>query len=77
MKADKTLDVRGDICPRPRLLAKMTLDRLEVGQVLRVIGDHEPSLGNIRSDATEDGHAILKAEMVGEVEWEVVVRKEA
>ncbi len=73
---DKPLDVRGDVCPRPRMLARMALSNLEVGQVLRVLGDYGPSLANIRRDATEEGQTVLRAEMVGEVEWEIIVRKE-
>ena len=73
---EKTLDVRGEVCPFPWTKAKKSLKKLQVGQVLRIVGDHGPALKNIPRNFTDEGQTILKAEPTGEVDWEIIVRKE-
>ena len=75
-KIDKTLDVKGEVCPFPWVKAKKSLKKLQVGQVLRIVGDHGPALKNIPRSFTDEGQTVLKAESTGEVDWEIVVRKE-
>ncbi len=75
-RIDKTLDVKGEVCPFPWVKAKKTLRKLEVGQVLCIIGDHGPALKNIPRNFTDEGQAVLKADSTGEVDWEIVVRRE-
>ncbi len=76
-EVDRTLDVKGEVCPFPWVKAKKTLRKLEVGQVLRIIGDHGPALKNIPRNFTDEGQTIITAEPIGEVDWEIVVRKES
>ncbi len=73
---DKTLDVKGDVCPFPWVKAKKSLKKLKVGQILRIVGDHGPALKNIPRNFTDEGQTVLKAEPAGEVNWEIIVRKE-
>ena len=40
---DKTIDVRGTVCPRPSLETRNALSELEPGQVLEVLVDYELS----------------------------------
>ncbi len=75
-KIEKTLDVKGEVCPFPWVKAKKSLNKLQVGQVLRIVGDHGPALKNIPRNFTDEGQTVLKAESTGEVDWEIVVRKE-
>ncbi len=44
--------------------------------MLHVVGDHGPALQNIPRNFTDDGQAVLRAEATGEVDWEILVRKE-
>ncbi len=73
---DKEVDTRGEVCPFPWVHAKKAMKKLEVGQVLRVVGDHGPALKNSPHNFTDDGQAVLRAEATGEVDWEILVRKE-
>ena len=73
---DKTVDTHGEVCPFPWVHAKKAMKKLKVGQVLRIIGDHAPALRNIPGNFSDDGQIVLRAEATGEVDWEVVVRKE-
>jgi hypothetical protein len=40
------------------------------------VGDHGPALKNIPRNFTDDGQTVLAAEATGEVDWEILVRKE-
>ena len=73
---DKMLDVRGEVCPFPWVHAKKALKKLDVGQVLRIVGDHGPAMKSIPRNFTDEGQAVLGAQGTGEVEWEILVRKE-
>ena len=75
-ESHKSVDTRGEVCPFPWVHAKKALKKLQVGQVLRVVGDHGPALQNIPQNFTDDGQVVLRAEATGEVEWEILVRKE-
>ena len=75
-KIDKTLDVKGEVCPFPWVKAKKSLNKLQVGQVLRIVGDHGPALKNIPRNFADEGQTVLKAERTGELDWEIVVRRE-
>lgn len=76
MTPDKEVDTHGEVCPFPWVHAKKAMKKLGVGQVLRVVGDHGPALKNIPYNFTDEGHAVLRAEATGEVDWEILVRKE-
>ena len=75
-EADKMIDVRGEVCPFPWVHAKKALKKLSVGQVLRIVGDHGPALQTIPRNFTDEGQVVLDARETGEVEWEILVRKE-
>lgn len=72
----KSVDTRGEVCPFPWVHARKAMKKIAVGQVLQVLGDHGPALKNIPQNFTDDGQSILRAEATGEVEWEILVRKE-
>ena len=75
-RVDKTLDVKGEVCPFPWVKAKKSLNKLQVGQVLRIVGDHGPALKNIPRNFADEGQTVLKTERTGELDWEIVVRRE-
>lgn len=68
VKIDKTLDIKGLTCPRPKVLTMKTLEDMEPGQVLRVITNDQSikqsipplceSLGYKVLELTEDTGAI-------------------
>jgi TusA-related sulfurtransferase len=55
MEPDKSLDLRGKICPMTFVYTKIALEELESGQVLEVILDYPPSFVNVpRSVALQE-----------------------
>ena len=75
-KINKTLDVKGEVCPFPWVKAKKALNKLKVGQVLLIVGDHGPALKNIPRNFADEGQTVMRAEATSEVEWEIIIRRE-
>lgn len=41
---DETLDVRGESCPVPEMMASKKLKKMKSGQILEVLTDHQPAV---------------------------------
>ncbi|AHC52073.1 response regulator SirA [Sulfolobus acidocaldarius SUSAZ] len=41
---DETLDVRGESCPVPEMMASKKLKKMKRGQILEVLTDHQPAV---------------------------------
>ncbi|MDY7019412.1 MAG: sulfurtransferase TusA family protein [Chloroflexota bacterium] len=60
IKADKTLDVRGEICPNPDVKTMTTLEKMEKGQILEVLLDYPLSVERIPKNAENRKHRVIK-----------------
>ena len=56
---DSTLDITGETCPMTFVRTRLALDRMQPGQVLRVLLRGEEPRRNVPRTATEQGHAVL------------------
>ena len=63
--ADAVLDTSGLNCPLPLLKAKLELNRMSSGAVLKVIASDPGSQRDFRSFAKLAGHALLHEEVEG------------
>ena len=59
IKADKTLDAKGLVCPMPLLKSKKVIDTLEPGQILEVLGTDEGSKIDLPGWCERVGHTYL------------------
>lgn len=41
---DEILDVRGESCPVPEMMASKKLKKMKAGQILEVLTDHQPAV---------------------------------
>ncbi|WP_455391646.1 sulfurtransferase TusA family protein [[Eubacterium] cellulosolvens] len=64
---DAELDCVGLFCPMPIAQTKEEIDKLEVGQILRVEADDPAAESDIKSWAKRTGHEILKFEKQGTI----------
>jgi len=55
----KTIDVRGLFCPEPVFRTKIEIERMTVGNVLRVIADDPASEEDISRWVNRNGHQLL------------------
>jgi tRNA 2-thiouridine synthesizing protein A len=74
---DRTVDLRGDVCPITFAKTKIALEEMAIGGVLRVILDYEPASSNVPRSAALYGDEVLLVRQSGEHEWEVVLRRRA
>ncbi len=58
-KVDKTLDVRGLVCPRAKAVTEHTLEKMESGQSLQVITDGIAARQSLTSFCESRGYKIL------------------
>jgi len=61
MNFDKELDARGLSCPMPILRAKLTLDKMASGEVLKIVASDPGSVQDIQAFSSETGNALLSS----------------
>jgi len=73
---DRSIDLRGDVCPITFAKTKIALEEMEIGQVLQVILDWEPAVSNVPRSAEIYGDELIKVDTLGAGEWAVLIRKQ-
>ncbi len=74
-QADEELDIRAEVCPYTFLKAKLAIEPMAPGQVLRVIVGNEASARDVPRSLGDAGHAVLAVEAFGSSVWAILVRK--
>ncbi|MEW6592945.1 MAG: sulfurtransferase TusA family protein [Candidatus Hadarchaeota archaeon] len=74
-KVDRTIDIRGEVCPYTFVKSKLAIEELESGQVLEVIVDHAPAIENVPRSMENEGHKVIKVDKTGQHEWRIVIQK--
>jgi TusA-related sulfurtransferase len=74
---DAELDIRGEVCPYTFLRARLALEPMDAGQVLRVVLGNETSARDVPKSLVDAGHAVLGVERLAGDLWAVTVRKSA
>jgi tRNA 2-thiouridine synthesizing protein A len=69
------LDLRGEICPYTFLKARLALETLPSGALLRVLVDNAVSARDVPRSLAAAGHAVLACEATGEGVWAIVTRR--
>lgn len=65
---DRELDVTGDVCPMPFVKAKLTLESMPPGQLLRIVVDYRPAFDSMPLSLALEGHEVVWAGPVGGVD---------
>ncbi len=76
IKTDKTLDIKGQVCPYTFVRSKLTIEKMNLGEVLEIITDHKPASENVPKSMENEGQKVLKVEQTAEKEWHIYVRKD-
>jgi tRNA 2-thiouridine synthesizing protein A len=71
---DFELDVRGEACPYPLIRTKQHVDKLEKGQVLKVLANDPVAPQNIDAWAKKSGNELLEVEVI-KGNYTIFVRK--
>jgi TusA-related sulfurtransferase len=69
------LDLVGEVCPFTFVRAKLALEALPLGALLRVIVDHEPATRTIPRSAREWGQDVVSVISLSPSTWAIDLRK--
>ena len=72
---DAELDVRDEVCPYTFLRAKLALEPLAGGAILRVLVGNETSARDVPRSLADAGHGVLAVDSVRPGLWRITVRK--
>ena len=70
---DKTLDVRGKICPYPDMNTMTTLKKMAKGEVLEVLLDYPLSIERIPRGLKKQKHKLLTTEQLDGPEHRMLI----
>lgn len=73
---DKSINIKGLVCPYTFVKAKLAIESMEVGQILEVLLDSEEASRNIPKSMEDHGQKVLRAEKINETDWILQIKKE-
>jgi TusA-related sulfurtransferase len=76
IKPDRSINIKGLVCPYTFVKSKLAIEDMEVGQVLEIILDYPEASKSIPKSMEDHGHRVLKVEKINETDWVILVRKE-
>ncbi len=76
LKPDKTIDLKGEVCPYTFVKSKLALEEMSLDQVLEVVIDHEPAVENVPRSLKNEGQKILAVDKINDTDWKILVKKE-
>ena len=76
LKPDKTIDLKGEVCPYTFVKSKLALEEMGLDQVLEVIVDHEPAVENVPKSLKNEGQKVLAVDKINDTDWKILVKKE-
>jgi tRNA 2-thiouridine synthesizing protein A len=70
----KTIDVRGLFCPEPVFRTKIEMERLAIGDMLKIVSDDPESEEDISRWVKRSGHELLSLDK-GQKDLEFLIKK--
>jgi len=76
IKVDKSINIKGHICPYTFVKSKIAIEGMEVGQVLEILLDYEEASRSIPKSMEDHGQKVLSVEKINDTDWVLRIRKE-
>ena len=73
--AAEELNLRGEVCPYTFLKARLALESISPGVVLRVVVDNAVSAHDVPRSLAAAGHAVLGVTAAGDGTWTILTRR--
>ncbi len=73
---DKSINIKGLVCPYTFVKAKLAIESMEVGQILEILLDYEEAAGSIPKSMEDHGQKVLKVEKINDTDWLLQIKKE-
>lgn len=74
---DRSINIKGLVCPMTFVKAKLAIEDMEPGQVLEITLDYEEASRSIPKSMEDHGHKVLKLEKINDTDWVLQIRKGA
>lgn len=71
---DKTIDVRGLFCPEPVFRTKMEMEKLHIGDRIKIVADDPASEEDISRWVSRSGHELLSVKKADN-DLEFIIKK--
>jgi tRNA 2-thiouridine synthesizing protein A len=75
LRAARTLDLSGEVCPFTFVRTKLALEEMAPGARLQVVVDHEPATRNVPRSVTEWGQKVLRVDTLAPGRWAIWIEK--
>jgi TusA-related sulfurtransferase len=69
------VDARGLKCPKPLTETRKKLNKMEQGEIVEVLFDHEISYDELPKAMVESGNTVLSLEDLPEKGWKITIKK--
>jgi TusA-related sulfurtransferase len=74
--SDKSINIKGLVCPYTFVKSKLAIESMEIGQVLEILLDNEEATINIPKSMEDHGQTVLKIEKINDTDWILCIRKD-
>lgn len=75
MKIDKSINIKGEVCPYTFVRSKLAIEEMDSLQVLEVITDHRPATENVPRSMANEGNEVLEITKINDKDWRMLFRK--
>ena len=75
MTPDKSINIKGLVCPYTFVKAKLAIEAMEVGQILEILLDYGEASRSIPKSMEDHGQEVLKVEKINDTDWILQIRK--
>ena len=75
VKINKTITIKGEVCPFTFVRSKLAIEQIKPGEVLEIVLDHEPAVENIPRSMDNEGHKVLEVKKINDSDWKILIRK--
>ncbi len=77
VRADKELNLKGNVCPYNFVYAKQALHALSNGKILKIVVDDPMAVTEVPRGMEADGHEVVSVKQRNETDWEILIRKQS
>ncbi len=75
MSDEIIVDARGLKCPKPLTETRKMLNKMNQGEIVEVLFDHEISYNELPKAMTESGNTVLSLIELSEKGWKITIKK--
>lgn len=75
IKPDKSIDIKGLVCPMTFVRSKLALEGVAPGEVLEIILDYEEASSSVPKSMQEQGHEVLLVDKFNETDWRLLIKR--